>query len=306
MSTNENLETFMSPDYVDLSAIAAPKVIEELDYETIFQQLLADFKARRPEYNAFLESDPVIIALECAAYREVLLRNRINEAAKASMLAYATGSDLDNLAAFYGITRMIIDAGDPNATPPVLPMMEEDGRLRYRTQMALESFTTAGSEQAYLFHTYSASPKVKSAKVDNPKAGKVSITLLSTDGDGTADHELLDTVRAYVSADEKRPLTDQLIVQSAKIITYSVKAVVHLYQGPSATIAEAAYTKALKEYLTKRQTIGGVVAVSGIYDALHNDGVCKVELIAPTQDITPDNTQAAFCNNIELQVMIDG
>lgn len=305
MSNREDLETFMSPDYVDLSAIPAPKVIEELDYETIFQELLADFKARRPDYNALLESDPVIIALECAAYRETLLRNRINEAAKASMLAYATGSDLDNLAAFYGIERMVIDAGDPDATPPVLPTMEEDDRLRYRTQMALESFTTAGSEQAYLFHTYSASTKVKSAKVDSPKAGEVLITLLSTDGDGTADQNLLDTVRDYVSADDKRPLTDQLVVQSAELITYSVKAVVHLYQGPSATIAEAAYKEALNEYLTKRQIIGGVVAVSGIYDALHNDGVCKVELLAPAEDITPTNMQAAFCNDIDLQVIID-
>jgi phage-related baseplate assembly protein len=124
---------------------------------------------------------------------------------------------------------MVINAGNPDATPPVLPIMEEDSRLRYRTQMALESFTTAGSEQAYLFHTYSASTKVKSSKVDNPKAGEVLITLLSTDGDGTADQRLLDMVRDYVNTDDKRPLTDLLVVQSDEIITYSVNAVVHLY-----------------------------------------------------------------------------
>jgi hypothetical protein len=72
MSNRKDLGTFMSPDYVDLSVILAPKVIEELDCETIFQQLLVDFKARRTEYNALLESDPVIIALECAAYRETV------------------------------------------------------------------------------------------------------------------------------------------------------------------------------------------------------------------------------------------
>ena len=298
-------QRFMSSDYVDLSSLPSPKVVEELDFENIFQELLADFKKRRPEYDALLKSDPVIIALECAAYRELLLRNRINEAAKASMLAYATGSDLDNLAAFYGIERMIIDAGDPKATPPISPTFEDDGRLRYRTQMALESLSTAGSEQAYLFHTYSASTKVKSAKVENPEAGKVSITILSTEGDGTASRELLDIVRDYVSADDKRPLTDRVVVQSAKIIPYTIKAIVHLYSGPSASIAEAAYTETLNRYLVKRQVIGGIVAVSGIYDALHNDGVRKVELLAPTEDVAPTGTQVAFCSDIDLRVIID-
>lgn len=305
MSTREDLERLMSPDYVDLSNIAAPKVIEELSFENIFEELLVDFKKRRPEYDALLESDPVVIALQCAAYREMLLRNRINEAAKASMLAYATGTDLDNLAAFYDIERMVMDAGDPNATPPVPPTMEDDSRLRYRTQMALESFTTAGSEQAYLFHTYSASPKVKSAKVASPEAGKVSITILSTEGDGTAGKELLDTVCGYVSTEEKRPLTDNVVVQSATIVPYKIKAVVHLFAGPSASVAEAEYTEALNKYLHKRQVIGGVIAVSGIYEALHNDVVCKVELLAPKKDVTPSDTEAAFCTDIELQVLID-
>ena len=125
----ETLKNFLTPDHVDLSSLPAPKVVEELSFEMIFQELLADFKSRRPDYDALLESDPVIIALECSVYRELLLRHRINEAAKANMLAYATGSDLDNLAAFYGIERM---------------ENESDERLRYRTNLALEGLTTAG------------------------------------------------------------------------------------------------------------------------------------------------------------------
>ncbi|GAB7141314.1 hypothetical protein RsTz2092_12860 [Deferribacterales bacterium RsTz2092] len=118
-NAREDLQDFLTPDYVDLSAIPAPKVIEELSFGDIFDELLIDFKKRNPSYDALLESDPAIIVLECYAYRETLLRHRINEAAKANLLAYAAGSDLDNLAAFYGIERMVVDTGDPNATPPV-------------------------------------------------------------------------------------------------------------------------------------------------------------------------------------------
>ncbi|GHT57661.1 hypothetical protein FACS18945_2480 [Bacteroidia bacterium] len=179
-----DLKNFLTPDQVDLSSLPAPKVVEELSFEAIFQELLADFKSRRPDYDALLESDPVIIALECSAYRELLLRHRINEAAKANMLAYATGSDLDNLAAFYGIERM---------------EDESDERLRYRTNLALEGLTTAGSEKAYLFHALTASPSVRSASVQTPAAGQVVITILSIDGNGAADAELLAAVNDYVS-----------------------------------------------------------------------------------------------------------
>ena len=86
---------------IDLSKLPAPDVIEKLDYETLLTDYINDFKARNPNYATLLESDPAIILMQVISYRELLLRSRINEAAKANMLAYATGSDLDNLAAFY-------------------------------------------------------------------------------------------------------------------------------------------------------------------------------------------------------------
>ena len=79
----------------DLSSLPHPSVIEALSFEAIFGALQADFQSRYPQYSALLASDPAIKLLEVAAYREVLLRNRINAAAKASLLAFATGSDLD-------------------------------------------------------------------------------------------------------------------------------------------------------------------------------------------------------------------
>ena len=105
MSTanNTDIESLLTPNHIDMSQLPAPTIIEQLSFEDIFEELLVDFKAKDPTYDALVESDPVIIALECAAYREMLLRNKINEAAKACMLAYATGTDLDNHAAFYGI-----------------------------------------------------------------------------------------------------------------------------------------------------------------------------------------------------------
>ena len=114
---------------IDLSKLPAPDVIETLDFETLLTNYINDFVARNPNYATLLESDPAIILMQVVAYREMLLRARINEAAKANMLAYATKGDLDNLAAFFGVERL---------------EDETDERLRKRTQLALEGFSTAG------------------------------------------------------------------------------------------------------------------------------------------------------------------
>ncbi|GFR09240.1 UDP-N-acetylmuramoyl-tripeptide--D-alanyl-D-alanine ligase [Trichonephila clavata] len=50
-------------------------------------------------------SDPAMKILEVAAWRELLLRERINEAVKSNLLKFATGNDLDNLAEFHGVER---------------------------------------------------------------------------------------------------------------------------------------------------------------------------------------------------------
>lgn len=302
-SSRDELQKYMLPDYVDLSLLPPPLVVEELSFEQIFNEMLADFTKRKPSYEALLESDPVIIALECAAYRELLIRNRINEAAKASMLAYANGSDLDNLAAFYKVKRMVVDDGDPEAIPAIPPTYENDDRLRLRTQMAIESFTTAGAEKAYIFHTFSASAKIKSVDVYSPSPGEVVITILSNEGTGEASAELCKEVLEYLRADDRRPLTDKVSVQSAEIVFYDIKAKVYVYPGPSVPVVEQEYKNKLQDYVSKRHKIGEVMAFSGIYQALHTEGVQKVELEEPVADIITTNTQAAYCQNIQIEVL---
>ena len=93
---------------IDLSALPAPQVVEPLDYERIYQQGLAMFRAGLPGWTAAIESDSVVQGLEVSAYRELSLRARINEAWQQSTLAYATGADLEHVAARVGVSRALI------------------------------------------------------------------------------------------------------------------------------------------------------------------------------------------------------
>lgn len=275
---------------IDLSKLPAPKVIEELSFEVIFQDILSDFLEKNPSYSTLLESDPAMILLEVCAYRELLLRNRINEAAKATMLAYATESDLENLAASLGVQKLV---------------GETDDQLRQRVQLAPEAFTNAGSVGAYTFHALSASSDIKSVSVKSPNPGEVLVTILSKTVDGTASSELLDAVLEKLSEEDVRPLTDQVSVQSAEIVNYSVEAVITVYSGPSSAVVETEARAALDKFLDERHAIEKLVALSGIYDALHVDGVKKVQLISPTSDVVTNDEQAAYCNNITISIAVD-
>ncbi len=275
---------------IDLSKLPAPKVIEELSYEEIFQDILSDFLEKNPSYSTLLESDPAIILLEVCAYRELLLRNRINEAAKATMLAYATGSDLENLGAPLGVQKL---------------EGESDDQLRQRIQLAPEAFTNAGSVGAYTFHALSASSDIKSVSVKSPNPGEVLVTILSKTGNGVASEELIDAVLEKLSEEDVRPLTDQVSVQSAEIVNYSVEAVITVYSGPSSAVVETEARAALDKFLDERHAIEKLVAVSGIYDALHVDGVKKVQLIHPTSDVVTTDEQAAYCNSKTISIVVD-
>lgn len=92
---------------IDLSKLPAPQLIEELDYEAILNEMRKKLRELLPEWTGYeLESDPANKVLEVAAYREMLLRQRVNEAARGVLIAFAQGSDLDQLAAFYPEKRL--------------------------------------------------------------------------------------------------------------------------------------------------------------------------------------------------------
>ena len=282
---------------IDISQLPAPDVVEQLDYETILARMLDKLVSIAPEMAGLSDSDPTHKNLQVVAYRELLIRQRVNDAARAVMLAYATGTDLDCLAQRRGITRQVVDPGDPEAIPPVPAVMEDDERLRHRIRVSPNGFSTAGPKGAYEFFALGASPRVKSADVDSPTRGCVAITVLSIDGDGTPDAELLDVVSAALSDDEIRPLTDWVTVQPAEIVDYTIVADLTLYPGPDSSVVLATAQEALDKYVGDHHRLGHDITLSGIYAALHQPGVQRVELTTPSADIVVSQTQAAYCTS---------
>lgn len=287
---------------IDLSQLPVPKIVEAIDFESILAELLDDLAYRYPELDIPAESDPSYKILEVAAYREMLVRQRVNEAARAVMLAYAEDEDLDNLGALFNVERLETYAGDPDAIPPVPPEYETNADFRRRILLSLEGLSTAGPEGAYIFHALSADGSVLDASATSPTPGDVVLTVLAREGNGTPPPELLETVDAAVSAEDVRPLTDHVIVQGADIIEYTIDATLFFYPGPDSQVVLVEAETEAQKYVDKQHRLGMDITLSGVYAALHRAGVQRVELASPTQTITVDRQQAAYCTDINLSI----
>lgn len=325
---------------IDLTQLPPPKVVEELDFETLLAKRKARLIAATPAETRDaiaatleLESEPLTILLQENAYTELILRQRFNEVAKASLLAYAEKTDLDNRAADYGVSRLLITPADTDANPPTEAVWEEDDRLRYRCQMALEGLSVAGSRGAYLFHTLSASAMLADASVDsptfvaaevpadvraqlpagaivlvcsydagltNPLPGDVSIAVLPTTTSTLPTATLVQTAQAALSDDDVRPLTDRPRVQAGTAATYQVVASIEPENGPDADIVLATARSRLDAAIAAARKLGGQLPRSAIYAALHAPGARRVTLAEPAGDIVCDLRHYPDCTAIQL------
>lgn len=289
---------------VNLSQLPAPQVVEVLSFEEIVAAIIADFKARQlaagQAYTAVVEGDPVYKMAEAAAYREMMVRNRVNESAKAVMLAYAVDADLDNLGANVGLTRLVVQEADNTTIPPTPRVMESDDDFRARIQLAPEGYTTAGSEGSYQYHTRNADGKIRDVQVLSPTPGAVLIYISNKEGNGTATLDMLANVRNALSSLTVRPLTDQVTVQSAAPVNYAVNANLQIYQGPDPAVVMAAARAAVLTYTENQKKIGYDVTTSGLIAALQQPGVHKVTLVAPTGDVVVGDGQVGYCTSITV------
>ena len=286
---------------LDLSRLPEPEILAPTTYEEILAAMRADLegrmKARDAEFTALVESDPAVVVLEVAAYRESVLRQRVRDGIRAVMVAYATGSDLENLGALMGVEKK---DGEP------------DDDLRQRIPGAFAGASPAGPRSAYRRHalavkgvldidvTAPGHDTADSEALTEAELGKVNVHVLADTASGVPDQALLDAVAAALSAEDVRPLTDRVTVAAAEIVNYNVTGELTIQPGPDAMLVTAAAEAAVRDYTEGRSRLGIGVRRSGLIAALHVAGVEKVELTAPAADVDVTKSQSARLDVLTL------
>lgn len=258
---------------VDTSHLSEPAVVEPLDFEAIVASIKSDLVTRYPQAAEVLdlESEPLVKLVESFAYRELLFRARVNDAARAHLLAFATGADLDHLAALFGVLRM------PGET---------DERLRTRLQLRIAALGAQGTREHYEFHAMTASPLVRAAQASQPQPGSVLVMLWVTDqAQAQAVRQL---VADALNADNARMLGVALSVAVAVPRPIAITARITRTRSAQANLMQQLADR-LTAAFNGMGTMAASVARSYITTVLHVEGVHAVDYpdAAAPQQLTP-------------------
>lgn len=270
---------------IDLSQLGDFSVVQKVDFENLVTRRMAKFKfywteADPPmgaQYDVDgLEFDPIKINQETNSYFHGLLEDRINQAAKGTTLAFATGPDLDIVASRY-----------PGGVPR-LPD-EKDDAYRHRILLSSNAFSTAGSRDAYIFHALTAEPSLSdaSAVALRPKPGdvQVQVTLLSSRPEMRPTTAEVARVTAYLNRNDIRPLTDVLQVHSPTILHTNYLVHVKLFPGPDRDLMVAKINASLLDLIERQRYLGMDHTIAAIEAAVMLPGVQNVTVITPAADI---------------------
>lgn len=284
---------------IDLSQLTAPDIIEALDFDTIYADNLATLKGYITDFDDSIESDPAVRLLQIFSYRELLLRQRVNDTARALSVAYAVKSDLDHIGVtYYQTQRLVITPA--NSETGAEAVMETDTDYRTRMLLAPEGYSVAGPSGAYVYHALSADSDVADASAISPNPAEVLVTVLSRSNNGTAGAPLLAKVNTALNATTVRPLTDEVTVQAANIVEYHVTAEVTTYSGPDSSLVIAAGQAAAQKLADNLHKLGKNVTRAAFIAAIHQAGAENTVLTSPAADIEISDVQASRCTGITI------
>ena len=297
------------PEIVKIASFET--LLEELKKHTVDYIAKSDPSLAEQVKDTFTYKSEILTKLAEAFVVYVQTRDRAYNERITQMLAWwAEGSNLDARLSDLGLERQVISPGDRSAYPPVAPSYESDEHARLRYYLAPHA-PAAGSRMHYrrevltlderaqvsvttpeagkVVVTYllkdskdSKSSKSYAAQIKDGNGvrtapGKVTVTVLSRCGDGTANDELLTAVRRHFARDDVVPETDEVTVQSADILRYKINATVSINSGPDAVLTQAAACKALQEYADEHHVLGGRIDRSWIDYVLHKAGAARID-----------------------------
>jgi len=258
---------------IDLASLPAPAVVQTLTFEAVLSDLRADLVRLHPPAEAVLalESEPLNKLLEVAAYRELLFRERVNQAALSNLVAFAQGSDLDHKGAFIRLPRL------PG---------ELDDRYRVRILLRIAAMAGNGTAEQYRELAMRASLNVRAAAAMSPVPGSVLLILWLVDQGQAATTQA--AVQAALDAENARPLGVPVTVSIAQPKVIDVRARLWREAGAPTDLVAQVGAK-LEAAFASYAALGRGMPRSWITARLHVAGIARVEYLGT--EAPPENTE---------------
>jgi phage-related baseplate assembly protein len=298
-----------------------PSVLETISADSIIEDRMARFKllwSQNDPPNAAqydvgqLEFDPIKIVTENAAFFETLIRDRVNQAARSVMLAFAFGSNLDAIASRYpgGVPRLPGETDDNYRrriwlSPNILDAQGTTESYAFYALSALganvvrdaTAFTTRGtgivtipvlldkpwpamSEQQI---TASINKQIKTGLIDPLK---VSFEIMPTGGPPIPSPDQILQIYKYIIADTSKGLTEQIVIARPKVTQLRYDISLKTFPGYDTVGVLTNVVVGLMNLIEQQRWLGYDHTIMGIDGVLNNaGGVYNRVIKSPLSDV---------------------
>jgi phage-related baseplate assembly protein len=252
-----------------------------------------------------LEFDPIRINQELNAYFELLVRDRVNQAARAVTLAFSVGNDLDAIGSRYpyGMPRNNGEDDDSYRrriwlSPSILslngpgqatfesyvfwamsaPMFAGDVPLKHATAL-----TVPGTGMVYI--------PIMSSAIDNPtmqwtQSSDGNVWMLQPGSRPVPTSTQVSAVYEFITAPDtaRKGLTDVINVVPPKVSPVTIDVRLWLFPGVDKATLMSTIAQAVGNMITALRWLGADLTILALQGALAQAGVYNTKIIAPIAD----------------------
>ncbi len=160
---------------------------------------------------------------------------------------------------------------------------EDIANYRERILIAPESFSCAGPSGAYEYWVKTAAPDIYDVSVASPEAGVVEIIPLMKNGELPTD-EILENIRDTCASDDKRPLTDNVMVSSPEAVSYDIDVKYYISKSDTASgenIRNNVLSAVDSFILWQREKLGRDINPSRLIQLVVAAGAKRIDVLSP-------------------------
>ena len=264
-----------------------PKAVEELSFESIRTEMLGSMLDTLPGWSQNSD-DPLYKAIENFAYRELLIRQRVNHLLRQTYLAFSDGSNLRHLASIMGVETEDTDTNE---------------EIRERVQTSVRGLAV-GTRASIEADCLAAGVGVDDVEIVVASNGQDITVYPAKEQDAleAADQAIL---LAYISNPTRIHVGDTATVGVVTTSAYTIVAVVNYVAADTGPVElEERVRESVYAHINFIAKVGDPVYVSGLVSSLDVEGVVNVVVSTPSSDIDKVVGQIPICDNTTTDVAL--
>lgn len=173
---------------------------------------------------------------------------------------------------------------------------ESDESLKERIYIAPSRYSTAGTEEAYIYWVKTYNNNIIDVKVNPEEPNEpCEVDIVFLMNDGIPSQEMITGLTKYITDPSIRPITDKVVVSAPKSVNYTIdlKYFINSSDSGSVPTIQKEVEKAIDDFIEWQQSkIGRDINSSELIKRITAAGAKRVEIKSPVFQNVPNNSIA--------------